>query len=197
MYSLPLAVKTSLLVSIIPQNTTSSVNVKISNDIDWHYSLLSPARLSAFFWTAWFKAPADLMLDSRGGITIADQRCTPCENVVCHCHVLSFTYIFSAGLAQWIGRVTPNVASAGSIPRSRLKIYNWVAPLWLVFILHVSHCLIDLIYRGIYIWMAISDIGKEILQDFTKLFDLFPIISQFFKGTKIGFYKTWYFFSRA
>ena len=32
---------------------------------------------------------------------------------------------------------------AGSIPRSRLKIHNWVAPLWLVFILYVSHSLID------------------------------------------------------
>ena len=26
-------------------------------------------------------------------------------------------------MAQWIDRVTPNVVSAGSIPRSRLKIY--------------------------------------------------------------------------
>ena len=33
----------------------------------------------------------------------------------------------------------------GSNPRSRILIYNWVAPLWLVFILHVSQCLIDLI----------------------------------------------------
>ena len=53
-----------------------------------------------------------------------------------------YIYIDIACVAQWIGRMTPNDASAGSIPRSRLKIYNWVAPLCLLFILHVSHCLI-------------------------------------------------------
>ena len=29
-------------------------------------------------------------------------------------------------------------------PTVETQFYNWVAPLWLVFILHVSHCLIDL-----------------------------------------------------
>ena len=30
-------------------------------------------------------------------------------------------YRFISGLAQWIGRVTPNVVSVGSNPRSRIK----------------------------------------------------------------------------
>ena len=48
-----------------------------------------------------------------------------------------------------------------SNPRSRLKNYNWVAPLWLVFILHVSHCLIDLIYIYLYIHKVITDEDKS------------------------------------
>ena len=47
-------------------------------------------------------------------------------------------------MALWIGRLTPNVVSAVSIPRSRLKIYKWVTHVWLVLILHVSQCIIDL-----------------------------------------------------
>ena len=51
---------------------------------------------------------------------------------------------YSVYVAQWIGRVTPNVVGAGSIPPwSRLRICNWVAPLWLVFVLHNNYCLID------------------------------------------------------
>ena len=63
-------------------------------------------------------------------------------------NVYLMTISYCAGLAQWIGRVTLNVVNECSIPRSRLKIYNWVAPLWLVYILHISQCLFELMYEA-------------------------------------------------
>ena len=43
-------------------------------------------------------------------------------------------YFYCACLAQWIGCVTPNVASAGSTPpKVETKNFNWVAPSWLVY----------------------------------------------------------------
>ena len=60
-----------------------------------------------------------------------------------HIHIYIYT---CACLAQWIGCVTPNVASAGSTPpKVETKNYNWVAPSWLVYSLHVSHCLFECI----------------------------------------------------
>ena len=49
-------------------------------------------------------------------------------------------------LALWIGCVTPNVLSAGSTPpKVKTENYNWVAPSWLVYLLHLSHCLFEFI----------------------------------------------------
>ena len=52
---------------------------------------------------------------------------------------------------QWLTWSIYTNCERGSIPRQRLLIYKWVAPLWLVFMFHIGHCLIVLIYIYKYI----------------------------------------------
>ena len=50
-------------------------------------------------------------------------------------------------MAQWIGRVIPNVAVSRPNLGWGQNYHNiLVAPLWSVYLLHVSQCLIDIMY---------------------------------------------------
>ena len=54
-------------------------------------------------------------------------------------------YNMCACVAQWIGRVTPNVVSVGSIPTVGTKNFQLGSTLMVVYIL--NHCLIDLMHN--------------------------------------------------
>ena len=81
-----------------------------------------------------------------------------------------YIHIFGACVAQRIGRVTPNVVSAGSILMVETKNLQLGSTLMVSILPHVSHCLIDLIYIYIYMrlcgavdWSCDSDCGERIL----------------------------------